>query len=1132
VSKRNSSGYNILYNSNIVTIVVLLLLWCNVSYSQVSKYELRQISLKEGLSQSSGFSIFQDSKGFMWFGTSDGLNRFDGRNISVLSDFQGKEFLRGSIRGIDEGTEGELYLATNGMGLKIYNINNGNIKSYLPADTKNSLVSNFLNSVLYVDEKTVWMASNKGVSRFNPQTEMFHNYRLQERETNKEPVTGAVCLFKDKNNDLWVGTQGVGMMKYIQDEERFIPFVNKTDGGNSVKKNFINSIIEYRDGLFLVATDDGLFLFDPQTGIFLKHLINNVELLDIVKDHFGGIWIASRHDGLYHIDKNEKLERLINNQYDLKSLPDNQLLCVYKDNMQNVWVGTRTKGIVQINLERKPFTNLYHVPNKQSIANNSVYAIGEDEDGNVWIGTVKGLTVWNRNNNKFKQIGVRLFNKKMTYDVSVWSILFDSNSIVWIGTNSGLIKYNVKTGQQQHYSNEPGNASSLLCNDVTSIEKDKNNDLWISTPEGVSRLNKKDNTFIRYASEDSVAGSLSHNRVWDIFCDSKGRLWFSTSDGLDLYNYEKDDFSVLKFSDSDFNKSNILSNGILSISEAANGDLWVATRSGVFILDSNTITIKGFAKIVDEFSNELVYELLEGRDSFWASTNKGLIVIDKESYDIRGRYMVEDGLCSNEFNLGASCRLKDGAFIFGGIVGASLFTPEDIKKSNFCPPVYFTGISLYGKEVSPENPSVWKRANFEKNIMSASKITFTPDEKMFTLKFAALDYINPKRVSYFYRILPVSDEWISLGKQNFVNFINLNTGDYTLEIKSTNGDGIMCDNIRSIKLVVIPPIWKKWWVIYVGISTIVLLVFLIFRLRVLRLRKEKRKLEKIVNARTREIKNQRNIANKQRDEIARQKEELQDFAAELEYKVRDRTKELESAKLKAEESDRLKSAFLSNMSHEIRTPMNAIIGFSDLLLTTGFNEAERISFANMVKSNGDALLSLLNDIIDVSMIESGQLKLHIAKVDVCDLVNDIFLSFSNSKLLKEKKNVKLILSANISGSVIINTDINRLRQIISNLLGNSIKFTDKGSIKLGCGEEDDNVVFYVKDTGIGISEEYKDRVFNRFYKLGKDEKSIYGGNGLGLTISKNLVEALNGKIWFESEEGKGTTFFVSFPKYG
>ncbi len=432
--------------------------------------------------------------------------------------------------------------------------------------------------------------------------------------------------------------------------------------------------------------------------------------------------------------------------------------------------------------------------------------------------------------------------------------------------------------------------------------------------------------------------------------------------------------------------------------------------------------------------------------------------------------------------------------------------------------------------MSPENPLAWEGANIENSILSASKITFTPDEKMFTLRFSALDYIYPQRVSYFYRILPVSEEWISLGKQNFVNFINLTAGNYTLEIKSTNGDGLMCNNTRSLELVVFPPFWKKQWVIYSGILLLIFIIVLIFRLRFFWLSRNKKKLESIVNSRTREINEQRNIANKQKDEIAYQKEELQDFAAELEYKVRGRTKELEFAKLKAEESDRLKSAFLSNMSHEIRTPMNAIIGFSELLLTTGFNEHERENFARMVKTNGDTLLSLLNDIIDLSMIESDQLKLHFADVNVCELVNDIFLIFNNSKLLADKMDVNLLLSVNVNSSIIINTDINRLRQVLTNLLSNSLKFTDKGSVKLGCVEEEDKIMFFVKDTGIGILDEYKDKVFERFYKLGKDEVNIYGGNGLGLTITKSLIEALKGEIWFETESGVGTTFYFTLLK--
>ena len=264
-------------------------------------------------------------------------------------------------------------------------------------------------------------------------------------------------------------------------------------------------------------------------------------------------------------------------------------------------------------------------------------------------------------------------------------------------------------------------------------------------------------------------------------------------------------------------------------------------------------------------------------------------------------------------------------------------------------------------------------------------------------------------------------------------------------------------------------------------------------------------------------------------EIARQNDKLEQFAANLEEKVSQRTTELKIAKQNAEESDRLKSAFLSNMSHEIRTPMNAILGFSELLSSPGFDEEERLEFAKMVKTNGDALLTLLNDIIDISMIESGQLKLNIVDVNVFNLTNNVYLVFKNSTLLKEKQNVNLNLNISDDAEITIKTDSQRLLQILNNLIGNALKFTEKGYVEFGYKIEDESILFFVKDTGIGISKEGLNKIFDRFHKLTDDSKSIYGGNGLGLTITKNLVEALNGKIWADSEEGKGTSFYFSLP---
>ena len=1113
-------------------ISILFLMFGVLSYSQISEYRFRTISLKDGLSQATVNSVIQDSKGFMWFGTNDGLNRYDGKSLVYLKGLEQDEvrLVRGKITSLAEGSGNKLYIASYGVGLVVYDLLTDKLKSFTHlAEDKTSLLSNSINDIISVNDTTVWIATDAGVSRFNTAKETFENIPLNFENHDDSYREGINVLFTGSNGQLWIGTKGRGIMRFVEEEKRFIPFMNKSGDGSDWEKNFINCIAGYKEGLLLVTTKNGLYLFDPQTGLFFEHLIKDTELTGIAADKDGSYWIGSRMNGLYHITANDKVHQFKSNSYDPEAFPDDQVISVYRDTMQNLWVGTRTNGVVQTVVDRKPFFNIYYVPDKPSISDNSVFAINEDTKGNVWIGTVKGLTVWDRKDNSFTPVALKIAGKR-TMNYSCWSLFFDDENVIWIGTDRGLVKYNVKKGSFSHYHMKPHDAYSLVYNDVVAIEKDKNGDIWVSTPNGVGRLNKRTNRFTNYVAVDSIESTLSHNRVWDILSDSEGRLWFGTENGLCLYNFETDDFRTIKFSNAGFNSSDALANSIMSVWEAEDGYLWVTTQSGVFIYDPDKMEVVNFVKVYNDISKKFVYNILEADDSFWASTNKGLIKIDKNTYEIEAEFSPDDGFLNDEFNAGAAKKLSDGTLLFGGINGVTGFDPEKIHLSSFCPPVYLTGISLFGEDVNPDNPEVFKRTIFIRSLISAKGLMITHDEKMITLKFSALDYTKSQVIKYFYRILPVSDKWISLGNRNFVSFINLNPGDYTLEVRSTNGDGVICDNVKKLSLEVIPPIWKKWWWVSLEIVIVLLLLFFIIRYRVLHLKREKDKLEEIVMMRTREIQEQRNIANRQRDEIARQKEELQDFAAELENKVRERTKELEDAKLKAEESDRLKSAFLSNMSHEIRTPMNAIMGFSELLLSNEFDEKERETFARMVKTNGDALLKLLNDIIDISMIESGLMKFNFSDVDICGLVDDIFITIKNSRIFKEKENVRLEKVSKIKEKIFVNTDEDRLRQVITNLLNNALKFTGEGKVELGCEVVEDYVQFYVKDTGIGINEELLGRIFDRFYKIEKAKNVIYGGNGLGLTITKNIVDALDGEIWVESEVGKGTTFWFTIPK--
>jgi len=1078
--------------------------------AQISDVRFRQVTIEDGLSQSSVYSIYQDYRGFIWFGTFDGLNRYDGRSIykflPYANDDQTQTLTNGDIWGLDGNRKSKLYIATMGGGLNVLNYDDCKITYYKHTDSA-SIIENNLRDVKYVDDTTVWVVAEKGVSRFNPADKSFHNYPFVVGKSSLLSGVRGNVVFVDKNKNVWIGTYGAGILKLDPKNGHYQIYRN--DLCESSVGDYVRDIASYQDSLMLVAAKERLYIFNPRTGVYSKHHLDAKDLFGVVADDKGNYWVASALKGVYCIEKSGDIKEYLNDYYDPYSFPDNMTVSVFCDNSGNVWAGTFNDGAVLINENRKPFSHIYHVPQKNSIPGNSIFAFEEDDEKRVWIGTERGLSVWDREKNTFETVSLKL-NGKEWHEVVV-SNLFIEHDTVWVGTSNGLVKYNVKTKTQHHY-NLNGKNNSLSNNYIDYIQRDSKNNLWVATRYGLNRLNEKTNRFHNYYA-DGKPNSLNSSLIWRVFTDSSNRVWVCTNNGLHLYDYENDNFKVFKFEEG---KNGIMSNDISDMIEARKDLFWLATSKGISVFDFKKGEIVKNIGVEDGLANGYIYRLLQTDDEIWVSSNKGLAVLDMSTFKVKALYFDHDGIQCNEFNT-AALKLSDGLFLFGGVKGVTGFYPDKILNSDFIPSIYFTGLSVNGRELSINKELNPDDFIFNKDIVEASAVIFDPNERMFSFRFAALDYSNPEQVEYFYRLLPESEEWVPLGKRNTVTFVNLNPGKYQLQVRSTNGDGVLCDNVKSIKIIVEPPFWKKKWLVGLGILLSFVIVLLIFKYRTYRLNKDKKRLEIIVSERTKQL--------------AKQKDKLEELTSSLEEKVKDRTAELEKAKRKAEESDMLKSAFLSNMSHEIRTPMNAIMGFSELLVTPGFDEDERRSFASMVKANGDTLLTLLNDIIDISMIESGQLKLNCRDVELYELVQSINDTFSNSLQLHEKRGkVKLILKvADDSKSVVIRTDSHRLMQILNNLVGNALKFTTEGFVEFGYDVQDDNVSFFVRDTGIGIGETELENIFKRFYKMQNGKTNFYPGNGLGLTITKNLVEALNGNIRVESELGKGTVFRFTVP---
>jgi signal transduction histidine kinase/ActR/RegA family two-component response regulator len=659
---------------------------------------------------------------------------------------------------------------------------------------------------------------------------------------------------------------------------------------------------------------------------------------------------------------------------------------------------------------------------------------------------------------------------------------------------------------------------------------------------------------MRYDPLDSTG--LSARAFMTQFEDREGNLWFGTmSSGVCILPAEQRAAAnprFMRMNHSKENKNSLSDNVITQIYQSTDGSLWISTARGLDRYDPGKHQFTHFTSSIGLPSNIIYGVFQDSRSNLWISSGAGLSELTLPVGTIRN-YSLRDGLPGTDFNQSAAYKSKSGYVYYGMNNGLACFNPDLILPDSSPPAIALTNFRVSEIPVRI-GQKINNRVLLEESITTSREIVLSYKQNVLNFEWAVLDFGLPSQNRSAIMLEGYEDQWRLLGTASRTTFTNLSPGKYKLHIKGANSDGVWNEEGIVLSIVVRPPFYATVFFRIFLILVILAIVFSAHRYRVYRLNMRKRELESQVKERTMRLEranqsliNQHIKIEEQAGELKSANEELVRYKDQLEDIIRERTAELLAAKLKAEESDRLKTSFLANMSHEIRTPMNAIIGFSGMLAEQDVSEEEKREFYAIIQSNSDYLLRLINDIIDLSMIHSGQLKITSSNTDIHGLLLELFTSYHRLNSSMGRGNIQLRLHVDsdawVFGSpeelvplpgLMCLTDPARLKQILINLLDNAYKYTEQGTIDFGYRKiaqpgQGDHLEFFVRDTGVGISEEMQEKIFDRFFKIEDPRSRKSRGTGLGLAITKSLSEHLGGSISVISEETKGSEFLIVLP---
>ncbi|MFW6245918.1 MAG: hybrid sensor histidine kinase/response regulator transcription factor [Tangfeifania sp.] len=1087
------------------------------------------ITTNDGLSQSTVNSIIQDHRGFIWFGTNDGLDKFDGYKIERFSHEKNTpgSLNKNTILTLYEDTEGIIWIGTYGGGINRfdYSLQEFTQFEHVPGDI-NSLSNNQVFEIFKDSEGIFWIGTEHGVDKFYKEKGRFESIDNQLNV----PFGKTETITEDRLGDIWIAS-GNGIFRYSRLRKKFTRYQLFGISEDKYTGNFVWDVYVDRRGDLWVGSLKGLSKFDYTKNKFTDFVPDNFQnppnnkfhIRNIYEDSQNNLWIGTDGHGLMIFDRKEQkfLHTSVNTE-STNEFRGNVVTAICEDKTGNMWFGTFKNGVNKIDRLTKKFQSYRHIPNNpNSLKTSDIKAVYQDKAGMIWAGTEKGgLSRINPQSGKIKTYLHEPGNNKSLPNNVVLSVKEATNETLWIGTYSGgLSLFNKNTGDFSTIPEITDKANNKTSNVVWTTHPDISGKLWVGTwGAGLQLFDPETKTFENFNIVEE--GVQSTNSVLSICRDYQGFFWVGTyGDGLKKINPLTRE--VYHFRHEDNVTSSLIDNVVQVVFEDHKRNLWVGTKDGLDLFDRKNETFSHYSTL-DGLPNNVINGILQDDNhNLWISTNKGISRFNPDTEEFRN-YNIHDGLQGNEFNKGVCYEAPNGDFLYGGVNGLNVFNPNEIKDNPYVPNVLLTGMKIKNEPVDFGS----EKKILDKHISATSEITLPHNFSVLTFEFVALNLTKPEKNQYAFYLKNYDEGWRYVNNQRTATYTNLNPGEYEFVVKASNNDGLWNETGTSVKLVVTPPYWKTWWFR----SIIVVLIWsgftLLFMLRTRMIKRQKAELEVLVEKRTHELQLQKSAVESKNIELEKQKQEI--------VRQRDQVEEMTQ---KVHEADQMKLKFFTNISHEFRTPLTLILGPLEKLLNNGNIQKDIHHQLALIHRNTLRLLRLVNEIMDFRKIETGRMKLHVTKNDMAGFVHDIYFSFND---LAKRNQIDYVFKCgheNINGWF----DRDKVEKIIFNLISNAFKFTppggeiiveiDKDETGNDSGGQDSatNAVIKVIDNGRGISKEHLARIFDRFYQVESNTSPVWQGSGIGLSFIKNLVEIHYGNINVESEKWKGTTFTVTLP---